>query len=149
MYSVTKNAVSEAEEAIVEPSTTGTAEFTVTGGVATDPKLKLTIIKEGGTTKYCFKIENLPYSTDEEGRYTYYVQETNTKLDGYLDPTYTNTRAPNLLDKAYDEGTIINQQEGGFELPSTGGPGTRMIYLLGSMFLATAIILLGRKRIRA
>ena len=81
-------------------------------------------------------MENLPYSPDEGGKYTYYVTETNEQLEGYLAPTYSNVSAPTGVDVAYDGGTIINQQEGGVELPHTSGPGTAPFTILGTVLLA-------------
>ena len=125
-------------------ATGGTAEFFT--GTETDPKLKLTITTESGTKKYSFKIENLAYSSETDGKYTYYVEETNSQLAGYLAPSYTNTSAPTGATAAYDGGTIINKQEGGYELPSTGGPGTRLFTILGSILIAGAGLLLVLKR---
>ena len=128
----------------VNGATGGTAEFST--GTETDPKLKLTITTESGTKKYSFKIENLAYSSETDGKYTYYVEETNSQLTGYLAPSYTNTSAPTGATAAYDGGTIINKQEGGYELPSTGGPGTRLFTILGSILIAGAGVLLWRRR---
>jgi hypothetical protein len=130
----------------VNGATGGTAEFST--GTETDPKLKLTITTESGTKKYSFKIENLAYSSETDGKYTYYVEETNSQLTGYLTPSYTNTSAPTGATAAYDGGTIINQQKGGPELPHTGGPGDTMIKLLGTvvMFAAIATFLERKKR---
>ena len=128
----------------VNGATGGTAEFST--GTETDPKLKLTITTESGTKKYSFKIENLAYSRETDGKYTYYVEETNSQLTGYLAPSYTNTSAPTGATAAYDGGTIINKQEGGYVLPSTGGPGTRLFTILGSILIAGAGLLLWRRR---
>ena len=128
----------------VNGATGGTAEFST--GTETDPKLKLTITTESGTKKYSFKIENLAYSSETDGKYTYYVEETNSQLTGYLAPSYTNTIAPTGATAAYDGGTIINKQEGGYELPSTGGPGTRLFTILGSILILGAGVLLWRRR---
>lgn len=113
----------------VNSATDGIAEFST--GTEADPKLKLTITTEGDKKKYSFKIEGLAYSSETDGKYTYYVEETNEKLDGYLAPSYSNPSAPTGVTVAYDDGTIVNQKEGGYELPSTSGPGTNLIYLLG------------------
>ena len=128
----------------VNGATGGTAEFST--GTETDPKLKLTITTESGTKKYSFKIENLAYSRETDGKYTYYVEETNSQLTGYLAPSYTNTSAPTGATAAYDGGTIINKQEGGYVLPSTGGPGTRLFTVLGSILILGAGVLLWRRR---
>ena len=132
----------------VDGATGGTAEFST--GTETDPKLKLTITTESGTKKYSFKIENLAYSSETDGKYTYYVEETNSQMTGYLAPSYTNTSAPTGAAAAYDGGTIINKQEGGYELPSTGGPGTNLVYLFGIIFTGFAGVgLMIRKRRKA
>ena len=137
VYAVTKSEVSS--------TTGGDAEFST--GTEADPKLKLTITTEGGKKKYNFKIENLAYSGETDGKYTYYVEETNAQLVGYLAPSYTNTSAPTGGTAAYDNGIIINKQEGGVELPSTGGPGTTWIYLLGAiLLLGCGVTLIVRRR---
>ena len=138
VYQITKNAVKNA--------TGGTVEFAAKNATDTTPKLKLTITTEGDKKKYTFKIENLAYSSETDGKYTYYVEETNPQLTGYLAPSYTNTSAPTGTTVAYDGGTIINKQEGGYVLPSTGGPGTRLFTILGSILIAGAGLLLWRRR---
>jgi LPXTG-motif cell wall-anchored protein len=134
VYQITKNAV--------ENATGGTVEFAANNATDTTPKLKLTITTEGDKKKYTFKIENLAYSSETDGKYTYYVEETNSQLTGYLAPSYTNTSAPTGAEAAFDHGTIVNQQEGGYELPSTGGTGTTWIYILGTLILTFAGITL-------
>ena len=95
---------------------------------------------------YNFKIDNLEYANEDGQKYTYYAEETNSQLEFYLAPSYSNTSAPNGATQAYDGGTIINKKEGGVELPSTGGPGTRFYYSLGIAFIAMAGIILFIKR---
>ena len=136
VYEITKDAV--------ENAVSGTAEFST--GTDADPKLKLTITTEGDKKKYNFKIEGLAYSSETDGKYTYYVKETNSQLEGYLAPSYWNTGAPTGGMAAYDDGIIINKQEGGYELPSTGGPGTRLFTILGSILILGAGVLLWRRR---
>ncbi len=79
---------------------------------------------------------------NEDGeKYTYYVIESNARIDGYLDPEYSNESAPTLTDsKATDKGTIINKQMGGPELPHTGGPGDTAIKFLGATFMFMAVV---------
>ncbi len=136
-YSITK---SEVENAAGSP-----VEFTADGADETTPKLKLTITTEDGKKKYNFKIEKLAYSSETDGQYTYYAEETNLQLAGYLAPSYWNTSAPTGCTAAYDKGIIINKQEGGYELPSTGGPGTRIFTILGSILILVAGALLWRR----
>ena len=80
-------------------------------------------------------------------KYTYTVTETNDQLEGYLAPTYSNTSAPTGATAAYDKGTIINQQPG-VELPTTGGPGTRLFTLFGVLLisLSGAVFVMKRRR---
>ena len=130
VYQITKNAV--------ENATGGTVEFASNNATDTTPKLKLTITTEGDKKKYTFKIENLAYSSETDGKYTYYVEETNEGLEGYMSPKYSNKSAPTGGDVAYNEGCIINQQEGGYELPQTGGIGTTLFTALGGLMTVTA-----------
>ena len=92
-----------------------------------------------------FTIEGLDYGNENNEKYTYTVTETNDQLEGYIAPTYSNTSAPTGATVAYDKGTIINQQPG-VELPSTGGPGTRLFTILGLVLIAGAGVLLLRRR---
>ena len=82
--------------------------------------------------------------------YTYYVEETNEQLTGYLTPIYSNLDAPTGAKSATNGGTIINKQEGGYVLPETGGHGTNLIYLLGSLLIlfAGAALVIGYRRRR-
>ena len=51
-------------------------------------------------------------------------------------------------DRAVDGKAIINTLEGGYELPSTGGPGTRIFTILGSvLILGAGVLLWGRRRL--
>ena len=137
-YSITKKAVENAED--------GKAEFATTGG-PNDPKLQLTITESSGKKKYTFALKNLDYIDDEGGKYIYYVEETNEQLSGYLEPKYENVNAPTGGTEAYNKGTIINQTESGVVLPKTGGSGTGMITILGSiLILLGAGVLLLRRR---
>jgi hypothetical protein len=138
VYNVSKNDITTA---------TGSVEFSAQG-TGTNPKLKLEITEAEGVKKYNFKIEHLAYASEADGRYTYYVQETNTKLEGYLNPSYSNTSAPTLLTAAYDGGTIINQQEGGAVLPSTGGIGAHPIRTLGLTLITFAGLFYGAMLLR-
>ena len=131
----------------VENAEDGKAEFATTGG-PNDPKLQLTITESSGKKKYTFALKNLDYIDDEGGKYIYYVEETNEQLSGYLEPKYENVNAPTGGTEAYNKGTIINQTESGVVLPKTGGAGTGMITILGSILilLGAGVLLLRRRR---
>ena len=127
---------------------TETAKFATSN--SHDPKMTLTITTEGAAKKYNFKVENLPSAGTDGSKYTYYVQETNVQLSGYLAPRYSNSGAPSGAEYATNGGTIINKQEGGYVLPETGGHGTNLIYLLGSLLIlfAGAALVIGYRRRR-
>ena len=110
-----------------------------------DPKIKVSVTENEGKKTYLFTIEGLDYGNENNEKYTYTVTETNDQLEGYIAPTYSNTSAPTGATVAYDKGTIINQQPG-VELPSTGGPGTRLFTILGSILILGAGVLLWRRR---
>lgn len=111
-----------------------------------DPKIKVSVTENEGKKTYLFTIEGLDYANENNEKYTYTVTETNDQLEGYLAPTYSNTSAPTGAAAAYDKGTIINQQPG-VELPTTGGPGTRLYTILGIMMITFgATMLLFRRQ---
>ena len=113
-----------------------------------DPKIKVSVTENEGVKTYLFTIDGLDYANENNEKYIYTVTETNAQLDGYIAPSYSNTSAPTGATAAYDKGTIINQQAG-VELPSTGGPGTNLIYLLGIMlsgFAGTGMLMKRRRR---
>lgn len=110
-----------------------------------NPRLKVSVATVGNLKKYRFSIENLPYSDSEDGEYTYFVTETSAVPEGYLDVRYENTSAPTGTTAAYDQGIIINQEEG-IELPSTGGPGNEAFSLIGSVIICLAAAGLMMKR---
>lgn len=80
----------------------------------------------------------------------YYITET--PVDGYKAPSYADAAGDPLVyaDKALDEQQVINAPEAGVELPSTGGPGTTWIYLLGLiLFIGCSVTLIARRRVRS
>jgi LPXTG-motif cell wall-anchored protein len=111
----------------------------------TDPKIRVSVTENEGVKIYKFTVNGLEFADENGEKYTYTVTETNEQLEGYLAPTYSNTSAPTGAAAAYDKGTIINQ-EPGVELPSTGGPGTKLFTILGSILIAGAGKLLWRRR---
>ena len=139
VYSLPKAAITDGAEFLSASDSTN--------GTTNDPKLKAHVTTENGIKKYRFTLEGLAYYGDSDGKYTYFVKETNPQLEGYLAPTYANTSAPTGAEAAFEDGTIINRHEGAIELPSTGGRGTRLFTILGMMLIAGAgLLLFGRRR---
>jgi LPXTG-motif cell wall-anchored protein len=104
---------------------------------------------------YTFGIEHLPYK-DGNDVLSYYVTENS--LGGYLtsyafkanedDPDLTiktSTTNQEKNNRALDGQYIINKQPG-VELPATGGPGTRLFTILGSILVMFAGVMLWRRR---
>ena len=88
---------------------------------------------------YVFRLSGLPYE------YTYYVSEAT--VDGYQPPKYFAADGNQVMgaQRIGDGGTICNDQIG-YVLPSTGGPGTRRFTVLGSILILGAGIMLWRRR---
>jgi len=111
------------------------------------PAWTATTSAEGTVTT--FKVEGLPKYKDGK-ELTYYVTET--PVDGYKVPYYATSEGNGLVftgsdvPKATDGQQIINTPEGGYELPSTGGPGTKLFTILGSVLILAAGVLLLRRR---
>lgn len=89
-------------------------------------------------------------TNSNEKPYTYYVEETTASGGTYV--TYygilsegTVTYRPDYS-HAGDGDIIINLESCGYELPSTGGPGTRLFTILGSILIFGAGVLLWRRR---
>ena len=107
------------------------------------------------TEKYMFFMENLEKADANGTEYTYFVTEA--KVTGYKDPAYGSKTGTgdNAEVRISDDFTsaghgqyIINTPEEAYELPHTGGPGTKLITLLGSMLLLGAgMVLIMRRRI--
>ena len=106
-----------------------------TTNLESDPKIQVSVKENEGIKTYLFTINGLEYANANNEKYTYTVTETNAQLEGYLEPAYSNVSAPTGAKAAYNNGVIINRQPG-VELPSTGGPGSNLLYLLGSLMLA-------------
>ncbi|MBR1684692.1 MAG: LPXTG cell wall anchor domain-containing protein [Clostridia bacterium] len=103
---------------------------------------------KNGNGTYMFTIANLP-AKDGEDILSYYVTEK--QLKGYRIPVYgfidnsgeVRTETTNM---AVDGKVIINIPEASYELPSTGGQGTKLIYILGSILFMSAGMMLWRRR---
>ena len=96
-----------------------------------------------------FKVEGLPKYQDGKDLH-YYVIET--QVNGYKAPSYATSDGNGLVftdgnvARAINGQQIINTPEGGYELPSTGGPGTWAYTILGSILILGAGVLLWRRR---
>ncbi len=100
-----------------------------------------------------FNMGKVLEGTNSNGKpYTYYVEETTASGGTYL--TYygilsesTVTNRPDYS-HAGDGDIIINLESSGYELPSTGGPGTRLFTALGELMTVTAGVILTIRRKR-
>jgi LPXTG-motif cell wall-anchored protein len=96
-----------------------------------------------------FKVEGLPKYQDGKELH-YYVIET--QVNGYKAPSYATSEGNSLVftgsdvPKATNGQQIINTPVEGYELPSTGGPGTRLFTILGSILILGAGVLVWRRR---
>jgi LPXTG-motif cell wall-anchored protein len=133
-YTVLRNAFTES----------GT-DITASDSSAEAPKLKAILVpakEEGGVPQYKFYMENLEKANASGTDYIYLVRET--QVPGYLEPNYGNSQENGF---AVNNGEIINKPYNSVELPYTGGPGTGIFTFLGILLIATAgVLLLRRKR---
>ena len=95
-------------------------------------------------TKTTFRITELDPKKDGE-TLIYYVTEE--EITGYI-TTYRSRNGDPLMNvnKAINGQSIVNTEEGGAELPHTGGPGTGIFTFLGILFIAAAGILFLRRQ---
>ena len=131
IYDVSKEAFTEA----------GTS---VNGNKEGAPTLKAILVpaEESDTVpQYKFYMENLPKKNDSGTDYVYFVTEQ--QVDGYAEPNYAVSQKDGV---AYNKGIIINKPLNAVALPSTGGPGTRLFTILGSILILGAGVLLWRRR---
>ena len=142
---VTMNAYTEtSQKAIDDVQVTLSAEGSAAG---VTPVWTATTNADGTVT--AFKVEGLPKYQDGKELH-YYVIEA--QVSGYKTPSYATSDGNGLIftgsdvPKATDGQQIINTPEGGYELPSTGGPGTRLFTILGSILVMIAGVLLWRRR---
>ena len=99
------------------------------------PEESLRKYAEAGTTEWVY------YVVEDE--VPLYVTSYGVATTGDSGTTYSET--PGASD-AKDGGVIVNQTFGGYELPSTGGPGPKLFYGIGLSFIAMAGLLLFIKR---
>ena len=107
-------------------------------------------------TVYKFKFSGLQKKgkmtineVEQIGEWVYYVSELSTTVGpGELyTATYINAgNRENHNGETDNGGTIKNTKQPTFELPSTGGPGTGIFYILGSVLTLLAAVLLITKR---
>ncbi len=142
-----KRKIGESEEAV------GTYEITKTGSdfqitsSAGAPALE-------NTSGFIFKISDLPKTGkigDNAGEYTYFAVETEA-VDGYKEASYTSPSPTtgeqvSTTDGAHNGGVIINKPVDAVELPHTGGIGTVIFYVLGSILvIGGGIYFISRRR---
>ena len=101
----------------------------------TKPKL---IVVAADASGYTFKLNGLPHG------HAYTVSEE--AVDGYQSPKYFEADGKQVMgaQQIGDGGTISNDQAG-YELPSTGGSGTKIFTILGSILILGAGVLLWRR----
>ena len=80
--------------------------------------------------------------TQTERAWVYEIEETN------VNPEYKVSYIAPQDGIAKQNGTTIrNEKMGSYELPSTGGPGTTGLYILGSILtMLAAVLLITKKR---
>ena len=122
-----------------------TAGATITAVSPTGaPGLKVESITDNN---YKFSLENLPRYDSNRNVYTYTISETDYP-EGYEPPRYFNsdgTQVERGVTKIESGGRIDNAIAK-YELPHTGGSGTRMFTILGTVLITFAGILLIRRR---
>ena len=138
---VTMNAYTDtSQKAIDDVQVTLSADGSAAG---VTPAWTATTSAEGTVTT--FKVEGLPKYKDGIELHYYLIE---TQVTGYKEPSYADKDGNGLINvgKATNGQQIINTPEGGYELPSTGGPGTRLFTILGSILILGAGVLLWRRR---
>ena len=126
---------------------------TIAGTTLTKDQLKLV---KTGDKDYNFKLESAVLEAvyvdgTEEKAYVYTVKETNSPTD-YAAKHYGKKESDawkykqDMVNGAGNGEVIINQETGGYELPSTGGSGTWAYTILGSILILGAGVMLWRRR---
>ena len=140
VITVTLNAYtnSETQTAVLKDQTLTFSLESLPTGWSVEPS------SDGKKTK--FKVDGLPAVTENGEPLTYYVVET--KVNGYKEPSYSDKDGNGLISvgKATTGQQIINTPEDGATLPSTGGPGTKLFTIFGTILIAGAVLLLWKRR---
>lgn len=108
------------------------------------PKLKVKSIEDNS---YQFMLENLPRTDSSGNAYTYTISETNYP-DGYQPPKYYDSQGTEIPEggTTIQSGGRIDNAVAKCELPSTGGHGTRLYTIFGTVLIAGAGLLLWKRR---
>ena len=143
-----KRKIGESEE------TVGSYEITKTSsGFQITPSADAPALENTGGT-FSFKLSNLPKTGkigNDAGEYTYFAVET-VAVEGYKDASYTSPSPTtgeqvSTTDGAHNGGVIINKPVDSVELPHTGGIGTTIFYILGSILvIGGGIYFISRRR---
>jgi len=148
-----KYTISKSEDALTATMDTAASKLPNVEGELN--ALTLTSSSTSNVFNFTLPVESLRKYNDDGTEWVYYVVESEVPL--YVTSYGTSTTVEstttysviNGAQDAKDGGVIVNQTFGGYELPSTGGPGTNLLYLLGSMLVMLAgagFILLQRKK---
>ena len=118
------------------------------------------LVKSGNTIYYGYMDPGTYYLEETEVPAGYYAPQGRIRLEisANNDPVITATWTTGEADQT--QGTVTGNAASGYtisirnmtgvELPSTGGPGTIWIYLIGTiLLLGCGITLIARRRIRA
>lgn len=124
---VTFNAATDNNPAVFEDQT---LEFSPTN---VPSEWKMTTDEEGKITS--FSIGGLQARDDNGNKLNYYVKEQ--QVEGFGTPEYATSEGEiiPLANKAIDGQQVINKPEDAVELPHTGGIGTTIFYILGSILV--------------
>ena len=150
---VLKYTISKSEDTFT--ATSDTTESKLPNGEGNLTDLTLTGSSTDNVFNFNLPEESLRKYNDDGTEWVYYVVEDEVPLYVTSYGTATTSESTtaysitNGASDAKDGGVIVNQTFGGYELPSTGGMGTNLLYLIGSMLIMLAsagFILLQRKK---
>ena len=144
----------------IKKDAAGTVVATLTSTVPEDldrPTYAMTVEKVGTGTavKYKFTIGNVldKYSSDSKEWQYYVIEESG--IAGYQNPKYGSNisgqpseKSGDDADKAFDGEFIINVPEDAVTLPESGGIGTTLFTILGSILSIFAAVMLYMRRQR-
>ena len=114
-------------------------------GDSAGSKAKL-IVRTSKTSGYVFSLTGLPWGDSDTG-YTYRVSEET--VAGFQPPKYFSADGEQAMGASrIEDGGMIMNDEVGYELPATGGPGTGLFRIPGLILagLAGALLVTRRRR---